>query len=90
MINPRKTFRESDVSRRWLDVVDGPQFQAAVNAALLEMSLRQNSAPDMATAAAYQWRMDGAKQFLSILMNLTVKEPDNTRQTDAMNLNHRA
>lgn len=89
MITPRDSFRKSDLAKRWLDVVDGSQFQSAANTALLEMTLRNSNPQDMGTAASFQWRMEGAKQFLAILMGLTLEEQA-PKTPLPQNLNHRA
>lgn len=71
MITPRKDFQENKtLSKPWQDFVDGPMFRAAALAALAEYQLRLSAAPDMGTAAAYQFRMEGAKGFLSTLTGL--------------------
>jgi len=88
MIKPRETFRGSPFANGWLDRVDSAQFQAAVQATMLEMNIRNSAPPDMASAASYQFRMEGAKQFLSILMNLTLEEPAK-RTPLPQNLDHR-
>jgi hypothetical protein len=43
--------------------------------------------PDMGTAAAYHFRMEGAKQFLQILMSLTETTPER-RPPSGQNLDH--
>lgn len=90
MIAPREKFQElAKASKwRWQDTVDSAQFQAAVDAAMLQMLLNHSRPPDMATAASFQWRMDGAKTFLQILMGLT--EPTSAPPTwPGDNLDHR-
>lgn len=88
MIEPRETFRANpDWLIKWPDVVDSTIFQAAVNASLLEMQLRTTGA-DAGTAAAAQFRMDGAKQFLSLLMGLTDPTPKAT-PGPTQNLQHK-
>ena len=73
MITPRESFKSNpDYAKRWTDVADSRMFQDAVYAALLEMDLQNSNPGDMGTAAAFQWRAEGAKQFLRILMGLTL------------------
>lgn len=88
MLTPRENFRKTDLAKRWLDVVDGTQFQVAASTALMEMAIQNGAPPDMATAASYQWRMEGAKQFLRILMGLTLEKPP-PKTPIPENLNHR-
>ncbi len=86
MIQPREEFRKSDDAKRWPDVVDSPLFQRAVQAAFLEMQL-MTTGLDMGAAAAAQFRMDGAKLYLTILMGLA--DPVGTAKTPPpQNLQH--
>ncbi|HEX4647175.1 MAG TPA: hypothetical protein VH598_16345 [Verrucomicrobiae bacterium] len=89
MIRPQQRFKESPHAKTWLDRVDSGQFQDAASAALLQMAQINANAPDMATAASYQWRMAGALQFLSLLMNLTEPVPERKAPV-GQNLDHRA
>jgi len=91
VITPQKTFAETAKSMnwRWQDTVDSVQFQSAANAALVQMAINNGNPPDMASAAAYQWRMEGAKQFLGILMGLVAPAPQGRKQEPVANLNHR-
>jgi hypothetical protein len=71
VITPQDTFKkEKDQAERWQDTVDMGQFHNAAMVALAQMQLNLNAPPDMATAASYAWRMEGAKQFLKTLMEL--------------------
>lgn len=91
MISPRTRFQEKakQAGWRWLDVIDSEQFLEAATAAMLEMQLTNSAAPDMASAAAWQWRGDGAKQFLHILMTL-LEKPQELKPMDTANLNWKA
>lgn len=71
MLTPKKTFKDSPHAKGWQSVCDSTQFQLAVTAAKLQMDFNAIRAPDMATAAARHWKMEGATEFLNILMNLT-------------------
>ena len=88
MIDPRKTFAGRQDAKRWVDVIDGEQFQSAACAAMFAMQQQLQGAPDMGNAAAYHWQMEGALRFLSILMNLTVAKPLTPPPSKA-NLDHR-
>lgn len=91
MLAPRKTFREDDriVLKNWQNLVDSALFVKGAETALLEMAIRNTNPPDMASAASYQHRMDGAKQFLAILMGLALAEP-NQPKTNSGRLDHTA
>lgn len=82
-LTPRADFKKSDYAKVWHEATASQGFHAAVMAALVEMELRLNNAPDMATATAWHFKMAGAKQFVGILMNLTEeagKEPEPIEQ----------
>jgi hypothetical protein len=87
MLTPRETFKKSDAAKGWLNLVDSTQFQSAATAAMMEMQLSLPRAPDMGTAAAYHWELEGAKRFLSILMGLTASAPE-PRTVPRQNLVH--
>jgi len=72
MIEPVKTFRTLSERNKWhwTNTIDSEMFHAAVTTALTEMDLRNTAPPDMASAASWQWRREGAKQFIGILMGL--------------------
>ena len=73
IFDPRKRFNESDYAKQWHDTVASNSFAAAVEAAMLITQTDFRNAPDMGTAAANAWRMDGAQKFLANLMSLTEK-----------------
>lgn len=87
LIDPRDKFIKGPFGKTWLDVVDSEQFQTAAQTALAQMQLNTSAPPDMASAAAGQWRMEGAKLFLQTLMGLTEPAPQRNR-TNGINLNH--
>lgn len=72
MIRPAENFRTKSKENKWAwnDLVATNQFQEAVTAALAQMAVNNNSPPDLATAASWHFRMEGAKQFIGILMSL--------------------
>lgn len=87
MIDPRESFLKSTFGKTWLDVVDSAQFQSAAQTALAQMQINGACPPDLASAAAGQWRMEGAKIFLQTLMSLTEPARQANRPT-GINLNH--
>lgn len=75
-LDPKKDFLNSPHKAKWADVAASETFTAAVTTALVIQQQNLNAAPDLATAASFHYRMEGAKQFLGILMNLAeVKAP---------------
>lgn len=80
MITPKKTFAENKaLSKGWQDIVDSKQFHEAATAALAEMEINLMAISDMATAAALNWQMQGAKRYLHTLMSLTQPAPPGTK-----------
>lgn len=78
-MSPKERFQKTEtVSKGWTSIVDGVQFQFAVDMAVLEFHSRMGSPPDMATAAANEWRRQGARDFLKILMELNINTPPPT------------
>jgi hypothetical protein len=75
ILDPRKSFNESPARPFFHDASATSWFARAVEVALLEMQASLNKPGDMATAAAYHFRMEGARQFVGILMNLTETAP---------------
>ena len=76
--DPKKRFNESEHSKAWHDAVASQVFHAAAEAALASMQINLPKVSDMATAAANDWRMQGARRFLTELMSLTepASKPD--------------
>lgn len=90
MLTPRQNFKDSPFAKGWQSVVDSAQFQAAAQAALLEMTIANRSTPDMATSAAVQKKMEGAIAFLSLMMGLTTSAPERSKPSLSENLDHRS
>lgn len=89
MINLGKQFTDNPVYRKtWPDIVDSPIFQSAIAAALLNLTLKNRNSPDMGTSAANAMKLEGAQQFVDILMTLSdpIKMPPT--RPGAHNLNH--
>jgi hypothetical protein len=88
-INPKKDFNEGPHKKKFHDASAENWLHAAVNTALLQMQLSLPHPADMGTSASYQWRMEGAKQFIGILMNLTEPKPERPERPE-QNLKHDA
>lgn len=88
MIEPRQNFQQGPYAKSWLDLADSAQFQSAAQAALAQMQINLSGAADMGSAAAFHFRMEGAKQFLQVLMSLT-EPPKQANKPPGVNLNHR-
>lgn len=80
MITPREDFRKiPNAGKLWPDMVDNPLMRSAISAALQQMQIDLAPPPDMASAASYAYRMEGAKQFLRIFMGLVDPSPVSIR-----------
>lgn len=88
--NPKKDFCD-DANRRkqWGDISASKVFNDAITAAFVIQQQILNAPPDLATAASYAYRMEGAKQFAQILMNLSEFAQTPRPATDAHNLSHK-
>lgn len=87
-MNPRETFRQSAHAKRWLDVVDGAQFQAAATAAMLHMQFTTPFPQSTVDAQAQAYMMIGAQRFLQILMGLTLSDADTAKKKDFNLIQH--
>lgn len=81
MDSPKERFRKSLHSKGWNDVVDSAQFQSAADAAVLEFHSRLGTPSDMGTSAANEWKRQGARDFLHVLMTLTAEEQPKRKPT---------
>ncbi len=88
MITPRESFSKSPFAKGWLDLCDSKQFEAAAQAALLEMQLRFRNTTDAGTTVACQKKMEGAIQFLEILTGLTLPPAPSRAASKNENLEH--
>lgn len=70
-MTPREKFRQDrSLTRGYNDLITGPQMQAALDAAELEMDRLVVTTGDVSAAAAHRWRREGANWFRQILENL--------------------
>lgn len=83
MITPKASFQRDDRNKPWQDVVDNPLFHRAAEAALAQMTI--NTPPSVDLQAATHFRIQGAKDFLSVLMSLSLK-PEPTKSSLYPNL----
>lgn len=88
-MNPKETFQKSPASKGFTELIDSVQIQAALDAATLQFQSGFMPAPDMATAAANEWRRQGANQFRSIFERLGLPpEQKQKRIREFENLDH--
>lgn len=78
-MDAKKAFQQKAKENkwRWTDTVDHPAFQEACIAAINTLLVSLSSAPDMGSASARYWQMEGAKELVKILEDLM----DNPRES---------
>lgn len=77
MINPKERFQKSPYNKAHADLVKQDGFHSAIEAALSVMSLNLPSTENVSRAWDNACRMQGAKDFVEILLNLS--EPTKER-----------
>lgn len=66
-LNPKERFLKSEYAKTFADISVNPAFHAAIETALSETQLH----PPKGSDAAANWnRLEGAKEFAHILLNL--------------------
>lgn len=85
-MSPKERFRaEKATTEGFNDLVDSTRMQIALDAAMLEMQGKLQRANDSVTAAANQWRIEGAQMFRNILENLNREPQRPTPQSEGLN-----
>ena len=86
-LNPKAQFQKGSLAKAHVDLVVQDGFLTTLNTTLAHMELCQGTAPDMGSAAAAHWKMVGAREFISHLLNLA--EPgEQKREGPKQNLRH--
>ncbi len=72
-IDNKERFRNGQYSKAWSEITGGEAYVEAVNTAMLVMVAAQvgDNSP-----TAYAFRLEGARQFLGILSNLTTERKE--------------
>ena len=86
--SPKANFAKGPTAAAWTEVASSNLLREAASVAMLEMNATRREAPDFNTAAANAFRMEGARTFLSILMNLTTPPEAPPKRMTSDNLNH--
>ena len=86
-LEPKKRFRDSAFRKPWHELTEQEWFLRGLESAMLEMQRVMPQALDLGGAAANEFRMKGAQQFVSILLNLTESVPE-PRPIFQQNLDH--
>jgi hypothetical protein len=74
--SPKSRFLKSDLAKSHADLASSKPFIAVMDVAMLQFVHESSSASDMATAATAALKLEGARKFALILMNLADKSPD--------------
>ena len=77
----REKFRASDISKGFQNVIDSVQFQAAIDAAMLQFMSQLNKPSSTEEAAANDYRRQGAQVFADVLTNLKTDDQKPTQLT---------
>ena len=91
--SPKKRFQEvADSVRKHRDLIQMPEFQRAVDFALLHYmaQLGQETDGNLNAAAAAHLRLSGAREFLWHLRNLAESTEFIPRRVETPNLDHNA
>ncbi len=89
-ITPKQAFCDSPQSKLWENVAESEMMRMAISAAMLQMHGSMGF-PNVANdAAANDFRMQGARIFASILVNLTTPPEQLSKRKDTGNLDHNA
>jgi hypothetical protein len=69
-------------------VASSALFREAAGVAMLEMQARMGFVSNVNDAAANTFKMEGARMFLSVLMNLTTPPAEAPKRIKSDTLNH--
>jgi hypothetical protein len=86
--SPKSDFAKGPRAAQWTDVASSALLREAVGAAMLEMQARMGFVSNVNDAAANTFKMEGARIFLSILMNLTTPPSEAPKRVGNDNLIH--
>jgi hypothetical protein len=87
-INPKQAFIDSPQSKLWANVASSEMMRSAISAAMLQMHGSMGFPNGANEAAANDFRMQGARIFASILVNLATPIEDLPKRKDTGNLDH--
>lgn len=86
--SPKSTFAKSAAAQPWADVVSSEVFRQAASAAMLQMQFNAGYSTTQSFAMASWYQMEGARAFLSILMNLTTPPQEAPARPKSEKLDH--
>ena len=85
--SPKADFAKGPRATQWTDVATSALFREAAGVAMLDMQQRQLVSLGEGAAANY-YRMEGARTFLSTLLNLTTPPAETPKRPQSENLRH--
>jgi hypothetical protein len=85
---PKANFAKGPSAQPWTEVASSALFVEAAGVAMLQMQSNLGMATRSDQAAAFQYKMEGARIFLAILMKLTDPPEQAPPRTKSANLNH--
>ena len=85
---PKSDFAKGPNAAAWNDVVSSRTFSEAAGAAMLQMQSNLGMAHITDEAVAHCRQMEGARIYLSILMNLTTPPEEVQKRMAVDNLDH--
>lgn len=71
MINPKERFQKSPYAKQFSDLTASEAFHQACEASLIQMSLNMARGNNLSEAWDHHSRLQGAKEFLEILLTLS-------------------
>jgi len=74
MRSPKTKFFESAARKEWETIANRPEFEEAVNAALLQLQMEMIEPTDPSKSWDQGCRLAGARQFVQILSSLHLKD----------------
>jgi len=86
--SPKATFAKGPHAAAWTDMASSTLFREAASAAMLQMQANIGTALSNESAIANARQMEGARIFLSILMNLTTPPEEPSKRQTRDNLIH--
>jgi len=86
--SPKADFAKGPSAAAWKDAASSRVFIEAAGAAMLQMHANQGYSKLQTEAMANAYQMEGARAFLSILMNLTTPPAESPKRPQSENLRH--
>lgn len=86
--SPKAFFAKGPMAQPWSEIASSDLFRAAASAAMLQMQANLGMAQTGVDAAANCYRLEGARTFLAIAMNLTTPPSPAPEKSKRENLDH--